>query len=103
MPIEYNLNSIFSLLIYNRILEPASKKSAYESKTRYFENYDIGINDVYRSLAYYSKYSLELQKYLNKKVNGMIKRSNELAYYDVTNYYFEIPYNDPDEVDKRAK
>lgn len=97
--IEYNLNSIFSLLIYNRILKPSSKKSAYETKERYFENYDMSLDDIYRSLDYYSKYSSELQKYLNEKVSVIIKRENKLAYYDVTNYYFEIPYNDPDKID----
>lgn len=35
LPVEYNLNSIFSLLIYNRFLFPSSKKNAFETKDRF--------------------------------------------------------------------
>ncbi|NDO68411.1 hypothetical protein FMM80_06790 [Schaedlerella arabinosiphila] len=33
LPMEYNLNSIFSLLTFNRFLFPSSKKNAYEKET----------------------------------------------------------------------
>ena len=35
--IEYNLNSIFSMLVFNRFLFPSSKKNAYETKNMFFE------------------------------------------------------------------
>ncbi|MDO9593338.1 MAG: hypothetical protein Q7I98_09195, partial [Erysipelotrichaceae bacterium] len=44
---EYNLNNIMKLLIFSRILRPASKKKTYEEKDRYFENTDFSLDDVY--------------------------------------------------------
>lgn len=97
--VEYNLNSIFSLLTFNRILEPSSKRKAFDSRDNYFEDFNFELEDVYRSLTYFNKYSLELQQYLNTQVEKNYGRDKSLAYYDVTNYYFEIPYDDEDIVE----
>jgi len=97
LSIEYNLNSIFSLLIYNRFLFPSSKKKAFDKRDFFFESYDFSIDDLYRSLDYFARYSEPLQKHLHEKVCEIIGRDGKLGYYDVTNYYFEIPYNDEDE------
>lgn len=100
--IEYNLNSIFSLLIYNRFLFPSSKKKAFDNRDFFFESYDFSIDDLYHSLDYFARYSEPLQKYLHEKVRETIGRDGKLGYYDVTNYYFEIPYNDEDKYDDRG-
>jgi len=100
--IDYNLNSIFSLLVFNRFLFPSSKKHAYETKDTFFESINFSLDDVYRSLDYFNKYSNEIQQYLHKKISRLIVRSDDLGYYDVTNYYFEIPYEDNDEYDEKG-
>jgi hypothetical protein len=100
--IEYNLNSIFSLLIYNRFLFPSSKKKAFDRRDFFFESYDFSLDDLYRSLDYFARYSESIQKYLHEKVCDIIGRDGELGYYDVTNYYFEIPYNDEDEYNDKG-
>lgn len=97
--IEYNLNSIFSLLVYNRFLFPSSKKKSFDRRDFFFESYDFSLDDLYRSLDYFARYSESIQKYLHEKVCEIIGRDGKLGYYDVTNYYFEIPYNDEDEYD----
>lgn len=97
--IGYNLNSIFSLLIYNRFLFPSSKKKAFDNRNFFFESFDFSIDDLYRSLDYFARYSESLQKHLHEKVCEIIGRDGKLGYYDVTNYYFEIPYNDEDQYD----
>ena len=97
--VKYNLNSIFSLLIFNRILQPSSKKNAYETKNNFFERFDFSLDDVYRALSHFNKHSIELQKHLNEQVEKNYGRDKSLAYYDVTNYYFEIPYDDEDIVE----
>ena len=101
--VEYNLNSIFSLLLFNRFLFPSSKKNAYETKDRFFDTFDFSLDDVYRALGYFNKYSQELQKHLHHRVSSLIGRESEKAYYDVTNYYFEIPYEDEDSKDTQRK
>ncbi len=103
LPVEYNLNSIFSLLTFNRFLYPSSKKNAYETKDRFFDHFNFSLDDVYRALGYFSRYSQELQKHLHARVSSLVGRDSEKAYYDVTNYYFEIPYEDEDSPDTERK
>ncbi len=100
--IKYNLNSIFGLLIYNRFLFPSSKKKAFDKRDFFFESYDFSLDDLYRSLDYFAQYSELLQKHLHDKVCEIIGRDGKLGYYDVTNYYFEIPYNDEDVYDDKG-
>lgn len=100
--VGYNLNSIFSLLIFNRFLFPSSKKNAFETKDCFFESFDFSLADIYRALGYFATYSNEIQQHLHSKVSKLVKRDNQLGYYDVTNYYFEIPYEDEDYYDENG-
>ncbi len=101
LPVEYNLNSIFALLTFNRFLFPSSKKNAYETRDRFFDSFNFSMDDVYRALDYFNRYSQELQKHLHARVSCLLGRNSEKAYYDVTNYYFEIPYEDEDSPDTK--
>lgn len=97
---KYNLNQIFSLLVFNRFLFPASKKKAYEKKEMFFDSFSFSLDDVYRALSWFAKYSKQLQAHVYRKVQELVPIDSQLGYYDVTNFYFEIPYNDEDEYDK---
>ena len=94
--IEYNLDKIFRLLVFNRFMFPSSKKKAFDESSYLFEDINFSLDDIYRSLTFFSKYSEEIQAHVNKCVLEMIERQTDIGYYDVTNYYFEIPYNDED-------
>jgi hypothetical protein len=82
------------LLVYSRVLCPASKKRTYESKEIYFENTDFLLDDVYRCLGFVNKLKEKLQRHIHRKVSEVYGRNCELVYYDVTNYYFEIDEQD---------
>jgi transposase len=97
---DYNLNSIFSLLVFNRFLFPSSKKNSFETKNYFFDSFNFSLADIYRSLDCFTGYSNEIQQHLHNRVCELIGRTNQLGYYDVTNYYFEIPYEDEDEYDE---
>ena len=99
---QYNLNSIFSLLIFDRFLFPSSKKHAYDTRDRYFDKFDFALEDVYRSLDFFESYSVEIQNLLSQKTKELFGRDPSLGYWDVTNYYFEIPHEDEDEVDEQG-
>ncbi|MBS4025312.1 MAG: IS1634 family transposase [Clostridia bacterium] len=101
--VDYNLNSLFSLLIFNRFLFPSSKKNAFETKNYFFESFDFSLADIYRALDYFAVYSNEIQRHLHNGVCKLIVRDDQLGYYDVTNYYFEIPYEDEDEYTEDGK
>ena len=94
--IKFNLNDILSLLVYMRILKPGSKKETFENKDMLFENYDFSLDDVYRSLTYLNPLQEEIQKTIWENTKDTYHRDTSTTYYDCTNYYFEIEYNDED-------
>ena len=102
MKINYKLNDIFSLLIFSRILFPASKKETYENRNNYFENFNFSEDDMYRSLNYFKDYKEELELLLWNNTKEKYKRDTTQTYYDCTNYYFEIEYNDEDIFDDKG-
>jgi len=95
---EYNHNAILKLLVFDRILFPSSKKSAFEHKNMFFENTNFALDDIYRSLPFFNKYSKELLMSINKRIEMNYRRDNTLVYYDVTNYYFETMQEDQDKI-----
>ena len=99
---EYSLNDIFSFLVFNRFLFPSSIKHAYESKNRFFDSFDFELEDCYRALDFFDKYSDGIQTLIANKTKELFGRDPHLGYWDVTNYYFEIPYEDDDEYDEEG-
>jgi hypothetical protein len=91
---EFNTNNIMKLLIFSRVLAPASKKKTYEQKDCYFENSEFSLDDVYRCLTQVVTLKDRLQLYLHRQMKNKFGRSTELVYYDVTNYYFETDRQD---------
>lgn len=100
--IEYNLNSIFKLLIYSRIMNPGSKKEAFDNKDLYFDNFNFSLKDLYRSLDNFCEYQEDIQTWLWDKTKDKYNRDITNSYYDCTNYYFEISYNDEDLIDEEG-
>ena len=96
MKIKFNLNDILSFLVYMRILKPGSKKEAFENTDMLFENYDFSLDDVYRALTYLNPLKEEIQKVIYENTKDNYHRDTSTTYYDCTNYYFEIEYNDED-------
>lgn len=91
---EYDANTIMKMLVYSRLLAPASKKKSYENRTRFFEKDNYSLDDVYRSLTFFHKQKDALQLWINDKVKALYGRDTNLVYYDVTNYYFETDKTD---------
>lgn len=103
LKVQYDLNKIFSLLVYSRIMYPGSKKETFEGKDKFFESFDgFELQDVYRSLDYFNQYKEEIETLLWNRTKDTYKRNTDNLYYDCTNYYFEINYNDTDLVDEEG-
>jgi len=92
--IEANTNNIMKLLVYSRLLDPGSKKQAFENKDMFFEKTNYSIDDVYRALTFFNQKGNELQLWINDKIKENYGRDTSLVYYDVTNYYFESDKED---------
>ena len=99
---DYNLNSIFQLLVYSRILYPSSKNETYNNKNIFFENFDFSLKDLYRSLDYFYDFKDEILKLVWDNTKKSYNRDTTISYYDTTNYYFEISYNDEDLIDENG-
>jgi len=97
---KYDLDEILRLLTFSRILNPMSKKSTVENKDLYFEDFNVDLKSVYKSLSNLDEIKMDLQNHLNQQVTSTYGRDISLVFYDVTNYYFEI--DEEDDVKKKG-
>lgn len=100
--IKYNLNNIFQLLIYSRIMYPGSKKETFDNKNIFFDDFNFSLKDMYRSLDYFNCYKDEILSLIWNQTKDKYQRDTSSVYYDCTNYYFEISYNDEDLIDEEG-
>jgi len=99
----YSLGEIFKFLVLVRILRPDSKRATFQMKYGFYGmQTDFTLPDVYRSLDHFANFEVELQRHLNERVKKTIGRDLSYAFYDVTNYFFEIDFPDGGE-DLRQK
>ena len=93
--VGYKPSEIFKYLVLSRILNPDSKRASCQMKNGLYEmTTDFTLQEVYRSLDVLSRFEIELQRHLNNRVKAKIGRDLTNAFYDVTNYYFEIDFPD---------
>lgn len=84
-------------MVFLRILYPTSKKETYNNKNIYFDKFDFSEDDMHRALTYLKDYKEEIELLLWNNTREKYKRDTSKTFYDCTNYYFEIEYNDEDE------
>lgn len=58
---SYDANTIMKMLVYSRLLSPASKKASYDNRDQFFEKTDYSLDDVYRCLTFLNKHKENLQ------------------------------------------
>ena len=97
------IEGILKLLVFQRILSPNSKISTYKSQSDLFGNWNITLNDIYRSLDKFDELKDEIQLHLHKKITKITNRTGALVFYDVTNYYFESDVIDTQIIDEQAR
>ena len=102
LKMQYDLNKIFELLIFSRILFPASKNETFNNKDIFFEKFDFSLKDLYRSLDYFNDFKDDILKLIWDNTKDKYNRDTSISYYDTTNYYFEISYNDEDLIDENG-
>lgn len=93
---NYDLNNIFSRLIYTRILFPSSKKNSFEESKRFIEQPSFELHDIYRALSVIAEESDYIQSRLFKNSSELSERKTGVIYYDCTNFYFEIEQAEDD-------
>lgn len=96
--LEYNVYGFAKLLIFGRLLNPASKSATVRQNNDYFEPVlGDGFNpdNVYDTLDFIAANKNKIIRRINTNLVKKAGRSPEIIYYDVTNFYFEI--EDPDD------
>lgn len=99
LKIEYDLAGFLRLLVYGRILHPASKIDT----TRQNENYYTPLTDVsypyhiYNVLDVLNEYKDQFVRRIHSSICKSMGRSTSHIFYDVTNFFFEIDEPDSDE------
>lgn len=96
--IDYDLVGFFRLLVYGRILNPASKIATVGQNNDYYNPiidnpYEY---NVYDTLGFVYKYRKSIFNKINKNMVEKFNRKTDLVFYDVTNFYFEIERPDDD-------
>ena len=102
--IEYDLTGFIRLLVYGRILNPASKIATVNQNNDYYKPiidnpYEYNIYDV---LDFVYKYRNTIFNTINKTIVEKMHRKASLVFYDVTNFYFEVDNPDDDTEDEKG-
>ena len=100
--IRYDLQGIVRLLVYGRILEPASKCATMDQNEKYYERLVASENpdNVYDALTVMDENAERIFRRMNTCIKRGIGRNPSLVFYDVTNFYFEIAEADEDVLDE---
>ena len=96
LKIKYDLNKIYELLVFSRILFPASKRKTLNESNKLFEDYsDISLDDIYSALDIFSSLDDKIQEWIFIHSKDICERDLSLGYFDCTNFYYDI--SRPDE------
>lgn len=101
--IQYDLADYVRLLVYGRILQPASKLATVQENNAFYT--PIVPNDsyfyhVYDTLDVIYENRVKIIQRMNSSIRKGMGRDTSLLFYDVTNFYFEIGDPDPDREDE---
>lgn len=96
---SFDLSAVMRLLVVERILEPGSKRAAWERRGRHFFRCDLSLDDVYRGMDELAAARDSVVAAMNRAIASSGGRDASSVYYDVTNYYFEC---DPDGLRERG-
>jgi len=91
---DFDLNSILSRLIYARVIFPSSKLATYQLSSKFIEQPNFDLHQIYRALEIISKETDFIQSSLYNNSLKISKRNTGVLYYDCTNYFFEIEQED---------
>ena len=99
---SFDLSAVMRLLVVERILEPGSKRAAWERRGRHFFRCDLSLDDVYRGMDELAAARDSVVAAMNRAIASSGGRDASSVYYDVTNYYFECDPDGPDGLRERG-
>ena len=103
--LEYDVYGFAKLLVFGRLLNPASKSATVRQNPDYFEPIlkdRFNPDNVYDTLDFIALNKDRIIRRINTNLVKKAGRSPEIIYYDVTNFYFEIEEPDEDLLDNEG-
>ena len=102
---EFDFLGFMRLLVYGRILNPASKIATVSQNDHYYlpplgDETDFDPFAVYKVLDVIYDNHTRIYKTIDKNLSSLYARDTSVLFYDVTNFFFEIDEPDPDEEDE---
>lgn len=100
--LKYDVYGFAKLLLFGRLLNPSSKSATIKQNNNYFEPIladDFNPDNVYDTLSFIADNKDKIIRRINTNLVKKAKRSPEVIYYDVTNFYFETENPDEDVLD----
>ena len=104
--VGFDVYGFFKLLLFGRIIHPASKWATVKQNSDYavpilkgeFQDYN-----VYKTLDFIYDHRKAIFNRINTSMTKRFGRTTEKIYYDVTNFFFETDEPDEDEIDPDGK
>ena len=102
--ISFDLVGFFRLLLYGRILNPASKIQTIRNNSDYYDEIlsDSYEFNVYDTLDFMYKYKNNIINKMHKSLVSSFNRTTSCIYYDCTNFFFETERPDDDVCDEEG-
>ena len=102
--LQYDVYGFAKLLVFGRLLNPASKCATVRQNEDYYTPIlkDYNPDNVYDTLDFIAANKDRIIRRMNTNLVKKANRSPEVIFYDVTNFYFEIERPDEDETDDES-
>lgn len=88
--IRFDFPAIVLCMVYNRILNPSSKRKCRLDSRFLLDPPVIAYQDIYRALDILAENMSDITLSLYKSSNKVVHRNTKILYYDCTNFFMEI-------------
>ena len=94
---NYPISKLIEALTYSRIVDPCSKLRTFNEVIPYlYEKYDFSLDQIYDGLNFIGSEYSKFIEVINYTISKKFKRNTSHTYFDCTNYYFEIDFEQDD-------
>lgn len=102
--LQYDVYGFAKLLLFGRLLNPASKSATVRQNEDYYEPVlgPHNPDNVFDTLDFLFSHKDKIIRRINTNLVKKARRSPQIIYYDVTNFYFEIGAPDGDVLDEKG-
>jgi transposase len=104
--IRYNVYSFVKLMVFGRLLNPASKLATVKQNDDYYESIldsEYNPDNIYDTLDFVADNHGKIIRRMNTNLVKKSNRNPEVIFYDVTNFYYEIENPDDDILDENGE